>query len=254
MLNFKNTTIAFILIFVGLFIVSLFSDFPIWIYIVGFGIWFALIAIGSFFMGLNFFTKSFTGRKGETRKRIAFTFDDGPHPEYTPIVLKLLKEYNAKATFFCIGKHVEQYPEIAKQIVVEGHTIGNHSYSHKNTISFKGTACWLPEIKKTDSILEEITGTKPTLFRPPFGVTTPHLAKAVELTYHNVVGWNIRPYDTVVKNKKQVLLRLRRKVKPGAVILLHDTHERIEDILEHMLLFVKEKGYKMVDLNTLMNE
>lgn len=234
--------------------VSLFYYFPIWIYIALMGLWFGIVMLGSFFIGFNFFTKSFTGRKGEKRKRIAFTFDDGPHPIYTPIVLKLLKQYNVKATFFCIGKNVEKYPEIIKQIKKEGHTIGNHSYSHKNTISFKGTACWLPEIKQTDLAIENITGERPTLFRPPFGVTTPHLAKAIQLTYHDLIGWNVRPYDTTIKSKRQVLLHLRRRVKPGAVILLHDTHERIEDILEHMLLFVKEKGFKMVDLNSLMNE
>ena len=182
------------------------------------------------------------------------TFDDGPNPEFTLKVLHLLKEYNAKASFFCIGKHVKKYPELLKRIHSEGHDIGNHSYTHSNTIDFKSTEGWLMELKDTDQAIFNVIGVKPTLFRPPFGVTTPHIAKAVKITGHQVVGWNIRSFDTTLKNRKTILNRILKQVKPGSVILLHDKHEHIEFVLEQLLQFLKKHDYKMVTINDFINE
>ncbi|MDX1461858.1 MAG: polysaccharide deacetylase family protein [Marinirhabdus sp.] len=252
MLNFKNTTIAYIASFLLLMLASLFFYFSGWIYI-----WLALsylgiIAVASFSIRSNFFLKAFSGTRSNNRNKVALTFDDGPHPVFTTQVLSLLKRYDAKATFFCIGKHMETYPEVVQKIKEAGHVIGNHSYSHKNTIAFNGTKCWIQEIEKTDTIINSYGGPKPKLFRPPFGVTTPHLAKAVELTNHRVVGWNIRPFDTSIKQKEAIVKHIKRRVKPGAVILLHDTHDRIPYILEHLLLFLQQNDYELVSVNELM--
>lgn len=205
-------------------------------------------------MSWSLFLKAFTSNANVKDKKIAITFDDGPNPNFTSKVLQLLADYEAKATFFCIGKNVKKHPEILKLIASKGHDIGNHSYSHSNTIDFNSTELWLMEIKSTDQAIFNATGTKPTLFRPPFGVTTPHLAKALKVTGHQVIGWNSRPFDTTTKNHQRILKRILTKVQPGAIILLHDNHNRIEVVLEQLLQFLKTNDYKMVTVKELLDE
>lgn len=254
-MNFKSTLILFILLFVAFSLSSLFINFPVWIFYLLIGLFLLVIIVGSFSMSHNFFLKSFTKLNSCQSDAIALTFDDGPHPSYTPHVLALLKQYKATATFFCIGKNVEKYPELVQQIVAAGHTIGNHSFSHKPHIGFNGTKCWIDELKKTDSLIQAITSEPPTLFRPPYGVTTPHLAKAIEYTNHTVVGWNIRTYDTSpIRHKDAMLKHIKINTEPGSIILLHDTHERILYILEHTLIYLQEHGYKTVSVKELIDE
>jgi len=254
MLNFKYilwtafVLLGIILIYEPLVYISF------WWYVLLFSAFFSIVLIGCFSMSWKLFLKAFTSRSHIKTKKIAMTFDDGPNPEFTLKVLHLLKEYNAKASFFCIGKHVKKYPELLKRIHSEGHDIGNHSYTHSNTIDFKSTEGWLMELKDTDQAIFNVIGVKPTLFRPPFGVTTPHIAKAVKITGHQVVGWNIRSFDTTLKNRKTILNRILKQVKPGSVILLHDKHEHIEFVLEQLLQFLKKHDYKMVTINDFINE
>ena len=230
-------------------------NFPVGVFYVLIALFLVVIVVGSFFMGYNFFLKSFTESKLEKAKKIALTFDDGPHPVYTPQVLALMEKYKVTATFFCIGKNVEKYPALFQQIVAAGHSIGNHSFSHRLNLGFNSTKGWISELEKTDTVIETITGKKPTLFRPPYGVTTPHLAKAIEQTNHTVVGWSVRPFDTSpIKDKDAMLKRIKRKIKPGAIVLLHDTHERIPYILEHTLIYLQENRYETVSVNHLMDE
>lgn len=205
-------------------------------------------------MSWKLFLKAFTSKPHIKTKKIAITFDDGPNPDYTPKVLQLLSDYNAKASFFCIGKHVKKYPELLRQIHAEGHDIGNHSYTHSTTIDFKSTEGWLGELKKTDQAIFKVTGVKSMLFRPPYGVTTPHLANAIKVTGHQVIGWNIRPFDTALGNRNLILKRVLNQVKPGAIVLLHDKHEHIEFVLEQLLPFLKKQDYEMVSINDLINE
>lgn len=254
-MNFKRTFILFLLLFVALGLFGLFISFPIWVFYLLIVLFIATIIVGSFSMSLNFFLPSFNCSKMEQKKTISLTFDDGPHPVYTPKVLALLKEYKATATFFCIGKNVEKYPELLKQIVANGHTVGNHSYSHKHTIGFNSSKDWILEIEKTDAIIKQLIQKKPIVFRPPYGVTTPHLAKAIDTKHHTVVGWSIRPFDgSPLRTKEAMLKHIKRKMKSGAIVLLHDTHERIPYILEYTLMYLQSNGYKTVSVNDLINE
>lgn len=235
-------------------LVLLFFNVSFGWYGVLFLVFFLVTLIGSFSMSWNFHLKAFTSRKNYSEKKIAITFDDGPHPIITSKVLKLLSDYNAKATFFCIGKHVETYPDVLKSIHDQGHLIGNHSFTHRYGIDFNKVKAWTAEIELTDIAIANVTGSKPKLFRPPFGVTTPNLAAALKQTGHKAIGWNIRSYDTVLKNPNAVLKRITKNVKPGAVILLHDNHDRIEFVLEQLLQFLKKQGYTMVTINELLDE
>lgn len=216
-------------------------------------VWLVFVALASVNIRWNFFLKSVHSGKTNERK-IALTFDDGPHPVYTPQVLELLEKFDAKATFFCIGKNIQTHPEILKQILEKGHVIGNHSFSHSNFIGFNGKKNWLKELKQTDDAIEKITGFRPRFFRPPFGVTTPHLANAVRETNHVVIGWNVRPYDTLNVAPEKIIRKILPKIKAGSIVLLHDRHERIVPILEQLLPKLLDKKFTFAPLDKLIDE
>lgn len=254
MITFKNISLLAVLMLIILIISSSFVNVSFLWYVFVFLVWLVITVIGSFSPHWNFHLNAFTSNSNISTKKIAITFDDGPNSQFTPEVLNILSKYNAKGTFFCIGQQVEKNPEVLKSIVNEGHLAGNHSYSHNYFINFKSTQGWVAELQRTDNIMEKVIGTKPTLFRPPFGVTTPHLAKAVKASGHHVIAWNIRSFDTVLKNPEVILKRLTHKLKPGSIILLHDNHPEIVYILERLLQFLQKNGYQMVTINQLLHE
>lgn len=254
MITFKNISLLAVLMFIILGISSFFVRVSFLWYIFVFLVWLVITIIGSFSPGWNYHLHALISNPTISTKKIAITFDDGPNSQFTPEILKILSKYNAKATFFCIGHQVEKHPEVLKSIVSEGHLAGNHSYTHNYFINFKSMQGWITELQKTDEVIERVTGIKATLFRPPFGVTTPHLAKAIKISGHRVIAWNIRSFDTVLKNPEVIVKRLTHKVKPGSVILLHDNHPKIVYILERLLQFLQENDYQMVTINQLLHE
>lgn len=214
-------------------------------------IWIIIVPFASFNIQWNFFLNAVSsGNPNE--KNIALTFDDGPHPEYTLQVLELLEKYQAKASFFCIGKNVKKHPEIVQEIQLKGHSIGNHSFSHGYFIDFNGANSWLREIDSTDKEIEKVIGRKPEFFRPPYGVTTPHLAKAIRKRHHEVIGWNLRSLDTL-KEPKSVVDKILNNVKPGSVILLHDHIPGVLPILEQLLPELRIRNYNFVNLEELIH-
>jgi peptidoglycan/xylan/chitin deacetylase (PgdA/CDA1 family) len=135
-------------------------------------------------------------------------------------ILDVLKEYNAKATFFCIGKNIEQHPEILKKTFDCGHLIGNHSYSHSPLIDFSNQAQFTVELEQTDALIEKVIGKKPRFFRPPYGVTTPSMGRALKRSKHRVIGWNIRSFDGRLKSESLIFNRIKSRISPGSIILL----------------------------------
>jgi len=254
MRNFRILIVITIILFLILAIADTFVGIALWWYGLLFISWFLMMVIGSFSMSWKFYLNPITSNKVLTDKKIALTFDDGPNPDFTLKALQILKHYNAKATFFCIGQHIETYPEILKAIAIGGHDVGNHSFSHDLMIDFNSTERWLQQIKQTDNSIHKIIGKKTTLFRPPFGVTTPKLAKALKVTEHKVIGWNIRSFDTVIKNPQNILKRITKRIHPGAIILLHDKQPNVLLVLEHLLQFLQEHEYQTVTINELLNE
>lgn len=254
MLKFKIITTVSIVVILVLLVCNVYFDSS-WLWILlPITVWLLVTTIGSFSMSYGYFLTSFTSKDSITSKKIALTFDDGPHPELTYSILDVLDRFNAKATFFCIGKQIEKHPEVLKEIARRGHAIGNHSYSHSNFIDFSSQQKWLEEIRNTDLIIEKITGKPSNLFRPPFGVTTPKLAKAIKETKHNVIGWNNRSFDTILKNKTLVLKRIIKHISPGGIILLHDTQPNTLYILERLLFHLKQHEFEAVTINNLLNE
>lgn len=248
MLNFNRFLIAFSAVLVLAFLFGFSIGSILFLISIGF----LVTAIGSMTMKWNFHLRAFTKAKHISEKKIAITFDDGPNAKYTPIVLRILEKYNAKATFFCIGKNIEANPEILKDTIQKGHQVSNHTYSHSFSFGFFKKEKFIEEIEKTDSLLDAATGMKNRYFRPPFGVTTPPLAKAIKITGHKVIGWNIRPYDTVFKNREKNLKHIIKKIFPGSIILLHDTHDRIPYVLEHLLQYLEKHNYRCVTVAELL--
>lgn len=205
-----------------------------------------LTAWGSANIRLNFFLKSMNNLPTES-KTIALTFDDGPSADYTPQVLALLERHNAKGTFFCIGEKIMRFPELIKTMHAKGHTIGNHSFSHRNSLPMFSTSRIKRELEQTNQWIYDITGIKCQLFRPPFGVTNPNIAKAVRQLGMCSIGWDIRSFDTS-KHPDKVIKDVVKKIKPGAIVLLHDDRPHTPKILEAILLYAQEKHYTCVAL------
>lgn len=210
-----------------------------------------ITAYGSAQIQANYFVDSINYGSGN---RIALTFDDGPDPEMTPKVLAVLAEHQVKATFFLIGHKVEQYPDLAKQIAAAGHVVADHSYSHSNTIAIFPTAKLTADIKQGADIIEQATGKRPMWFRPPFGVTNPRYAKALKTLGMTSIGWSVRSMDTTKPDANILLRRITDSLKPGSIVLLHDTQQVTLQILPQLIQQVQKRGMEIVGLPELINK
>ncbi|MFO7938949.1 MAG: polysaccharide deacetylase family protein [Bacteroidales bacterium] len=189
--------------------------------------------------------------KGKTHQRhIALTFDDGPS-KYTGKILAILEKHKVQATFFVIGKHAAQAPEWVKQIQNQGHTLGNHTYSHSYFFDFWSSRKMAADMAKANNMITKITGTTPQFFRPPYGVTNPPLALAVKKSNLTPIGWSLRSLDTI-KTARKLQEKLLSKVGPGKIILLHDTMPTTANILDEFLTEMKKQNYKVVPLSELL--
>lgn len=253
MVRFKTVNITFGIVFISLVIALSFVKVPLLIFLV-LGISWLLIAVaGSFFIQWNYHFESLNKNPNISKNQVAITFDDGPHPEFTPQVLDLLKTYQAKASFFCIGKHIETYPELFKTIISQGHLIGNHTYSHSNSFGFFSTAKVISELERTNTIVKTISNINLKFYRPAFGVTNPNIKKALQIIGLQSIGWSKRSLDTTNLSEKKVLERVTRNLKKGDVILLHDTSQKSVAVLEQLLLFLQEKNLEVVTIDTLFD-
>jgi len=251
MLKHTITAVFFISILLLLAFLRLYMSIEIKYFIIVASLWFLVVLVGSSFISLNYHVEAYCNNQLETEKKIAITFDDGPN-EMTLLVLDVLKQYNAKATFFCIGKNIEKYPHILKKITEDGHLIGNHSYSHSSFFDFYRKNSVIDEIEKTDALIATVLGTKTTLFRPPYGVTNPSIRRALEVTKHKTIGWNIRSLDGVIKNEKFIYNRIIKRIAPGGIVLLHDTSIETAQVLQQLLQFLHNNNYTVVSLEQLL--
>ncbi len=236
----------------ALTILAFFFAIPWWSYAVVVLAWFLITLCGSFFVGWNYHLKSHHCNKKSSANWVCLSFDDGPNPEFTPKVLKLLKEHRAKATFFCIGRHLENYPDILKQILADGHSVGNHTYSHSKSFGFFGETKVMAELNQTKSVVRNLTGLNMNLYRPAFGVTNPQIEKAVKNLKLASIGWSVRSLDTTPRSEKAVLDRITNKVAKGDIILLHDTSKKTIAVLERLLVFLQEENLQSVTVEELL--
>jgi peptidoglycan/xylan/chitin deacetylase (PgdA/CDA1 family) len=197
-----------------------------------------------------------TIRRTGDASAIALTFDDGPNPAATPALLALLERYNAKATFFLIGRNVRTFPALAKEIAARGHVIGNHTETHPR-LAFLPPARIADELSRCDDAIEAATGKKPRWMRPPFGFRGPQLGGVVRRHGSaGVVMWSVWARDWKPQPPEPVIQRLRR-VGGGDIVLLHDGDHRVLEgdrrhtvaALEHWLPRWKDAGLRFVTLD-----
>lgn len=214
-------------------------------------VYLGILTLGSFFIQLNFYMKSLN--KGQTtQKQIALTFDDGPDQMTTPTILSLLEKHKVNATFFCIGSKIEQHKELLQQIDNSGHLIGNHSYSHSNLFAFLSLKKMDKDLAKTNALITQACGKKPRLFRPPFGVSNPTIARALKSNDLISVGWSLRSLDTIWPGDK-VFRKLKRQLKAGDVVLFHDRLKSTPEILESFLPWLHTNGFEVIGIDEMFN-
>ncbi|MCW3108821.1 MAG: polysaccharide deacetylase [Segetibacter sp.] len=187
------------------------------------------------------YSPDLTWKISTEKKEIFLTFDDGPHPTITPFVLKCLKQYNAKATFFCIGQNVKQFPDVYEQIIDEGHTVGNHTHNHLNGWK-TGDIIYLKNVILAKEAIDS------TLFRPPYGRIARSQVKELSPVF-KIIMWDVLSGDFDVALSPQKCFRnVASNTSSGSVIVFHDSEKafpRLEYALPKTLEFFAEKGYVM---------
>lgn len=216
-------------------------------------------------------------REKSDRKVVYLTFDDGPHPPETERVLDVLRERGARATFFLIGSKVSGNEAVLRRMLEEGHALGLHTYSHAGTFPLLSFDKMLADVNEGKRAVESVAGKKISLFRPPFGVTNPTIAKVVRTLGLRTVGWDVRSFDTMFCKSSEhsckqsgysckqsehsckqsgysckqsghdwyvpVVERIMKQVRPGSVILLHDRLDGASDLLALLLDSLAASGY-----------
>ena len=187
-------------------------------------------------------------------KVVALTFDDAPDPIQTPRVLEVLRQHPVQAAFFCIGNRAEAHPDVVRQIVAEGHLIGNHSYSHSNRFPLFSRRKMQLDMERCDAALAQCTpaGNAMKLFRPPFGVTNPTVAAAVKSLGYTVIGWSVRSFDTV-RDPDAAFKRICNRIRPGSIVLLHDRLPQSHTLLDRLLKYLRDNGYRVERADRLLN-
>lgn len=168
---------------------------------------------------------------------VYLTFDDGPHPEITLKVLSVLKEHGAKATFFCVGENAEKYPDVIKQILAEGHSIGNHTQHHLNGWKTR-TKTYIDDVELCSRSIES------KLFRPPYGKLTKKQGKRVLEQGYSVIMWDVLSYDFSVKySPERSLNHVKQSIRSGSIVVFHDSEKAAENMLYTLpktLAYLKE--------------
>lgn len=183
------------------------------------------------------------------KKLIALTFDDGPHPNTTPLVLETLKKYNAKATFFMLGNMVSKYPDLAKQVYEEGHELGNHTMNHLNLTKLTKDEIYY-EYNSTEQAIIQATGHPSTAFRPPYGSTNDLVKAVIPKTFHR---WTVDTMDWKDRNSDQLIANIKKDAHPNAIVLMHDIHPSTAEGLDAVLQYLQSEGYTFVTLSELVN-
>lgn len=160
--------------------------------------------------------------RGASADQVALTFDDGPDPDVTPRLLRILAQYRARATFFCIAERAKKYPDVMRSIVDGGHRVENHSLKHAAHFALLGRKAMARDIAMAQNILFALTNQTPTYFRPPAGMRNPGLDLVLRRLNLSLVSWTRRGFDTVTRDPERVLRRLTRDLRAGDILVLHD--------------------------------
>lgn len=179
-------------------------------------------------------------------EKIFLTFDDGPHPEATPIVLNVLRKHNIRATFFLTGKNISSHHELVQQIEAEGHTIGIHAYNHTRTLAFSKEKT-KAEIQRAEQELRGIIQQPIRLFRPPFGFFSWHTIAAAQELGYLLVMWSCLTGDFRNWSDEKIVSTALKKIQKGSILVFHDndlTVGKIENVLERTIYKIKKLHFE----------
>jgi peptidoglycan/xylan/chitin deacetylase (PgdA/CDA1 family) len=200
---------------------------------------------------------------GKNSKAVALTFDDGPHPEYTAKLLDILDRYQAKATFFVIGRHVKSFPDLVFRMQQSGHEIGNHSFRHERMNKMK-LAEMIEEIEKTNLEIKNITGREPRYFRAPGGQYSAGVYQGALKTNMQVINWSLNAGDyqneLVYSGEKtpfnqsaqEILKHLSKMIKGGDIVLMHNGAPQTLEALPQLIEMLHKKGLKLVTVSEIL--
>lgn len=192
------------------------------------------------------------------RRQVSLTFDDGPDPEATPKLLRLLAARGARATFFLIGARAARHPEIVRAIAAEGHEIGNHSWHHRNAW-FLGPRATEEEIVGGARVLADIAGKPPTLYRPPWGIVNVAALRAARRAGFTTVLWSVQPEGLRACAPEDQLRYCARRLHDGAIVCLHDAPglpgapDRVLDLMPGLLDLLADRGQAAVAVGDLLS-
>jgi peptidoglycan-N-acetylglucosamine deacetylase len=183
---------------------------------------------------------------------IAMTFDDGPHATQTPRLLKMLRDRNIQATFYVVGKNVAEYPEIAQQIVKEGHEIASHSWSHP-LLSKMDQDGVRDQLDRTHNVIKQTTGVAPMNMRPPYGAFTANQRSWANAEWgYKVILWDVDSLDWQHRNPARTQSIILAETRPGSIVLCHDIHKTTVDAMPATLDALIAKGFKFVTVSELL--
>jgi peptidoglycan-N-acetylglucosamine deacetylase len=190
-------------------------------------------------------------------KVVALTFDDGPDDKYTKEVLNILRENQVKATFFVIGKNIKEYPSTMKEIIAEGHAVGNHTWSHARLTDLNASQI-KAEMEKTNQLLKDEFGVETNLMRPPFGAMDDRTLKVLTDLQFHTVKWSVDTRDWAGTESNEMIQNVYGNVTPGGIVLQHSAGGKggnLDNTLEALPVIIKqlkEKGYQFVTVSEML--
>ncbi len=219
---------------------------------------FVILCAGAPFLPGSCFFLPVVTRGSTGKKAVSLTFDDGPDPVSTPALLRILSLHECKATFFVCGKNAEAYPDLMREIIAMGHSVGNHTYSHDNLIMLKNMGLLAGEIEKNQNILEGL-GIRTYVFRPPVGITNPRLREVLRKNGLYTVNFSCRGPDGGNRRIKNLATRILGKIRSDDIVLLHDTcpipahclSEWLGEV-DMLLRGIRKKGFSVLPLSELI--
>ncbi|MBZ5534332.1 MAG: polysaccharide deacetylase family protein [Acidobacteriia bacterium] len=200
--------------------------------------------------------------RGRTdRKQVALTFDDGPHPRFTLEILKILDDERVPATFFLVGKKVEAFPDVARQVLKAGHELGFHGYSHR-PLWLKPLRSLLDEIERSRAAFQKVLSMEPHLFRPPYGIRGRKILRLARDREWKTVYWTRAGWDWTNIPAEEVARRVLKKIRPGNILLLHDSdgpsleadRQRTVDALRIIIRELKARGFFLTKVTDILPE
>jgi peptidoglycan-N-acetylglucosamine deacetylase len=208
----------------------------------------------------QWYGRTFTGLTRGT-KQIALTYDDGPNDPHTLRLLEVLAKHQVRATFFLIGRYVQQRPDIAREVAQAGHAIGNHTFTHP-LLTFRSASEIRQELSECNAALRDTLGHDANLFRPPFGGRRPAVLRIARDLGLEPVMWNVTGYDWNAPPAAEIERKVARQIRGGDVILLHDGGhkemgaDRAQTIVatDHLLTRYKSEGYEFVPISRMMGK